>query len=438
MEVLMKKTCLRRWGVSTFLLILCVLWLLTSLSATNPALAGNKNIYKNLKLFNEALNLIDKNYVEDIDPKTVIEGAIKGMTRSLDPHSSFMTADMFKELQVDTKGVFGGLGIEITIKDDILTVMSPIEDTPAYKAGIKAQDKIIAIDGKSTKDFTIFDAVHKLRGPKGTEVTITIVRKGLPEPKDFTITRDIIKIISVKHKIFDGNIGYIRIAQFQESTAAEIKKALKKIDTKENPMKGLIIDVRNNPGGLMDQAVHVSDLFLKRGVVVSTKGRIQSADNVYEAHDDGDEPVCPIVTLINGGSASASEIVAGALRDNGRALLLGTQTFGKASVQVVIPLEDGSALKLTTAKYYTPSGISIQAKGIVPDIVVEYVMENNNNKSKQFTLSEKDLKGHLEEAEKKKNVKETKIATLVPDDNQIQRAVDLLKSWHIFSKTNNG
>ena len=436
----MKKTCLRRWGLSTFLLVLCVLWLLTSLSATNPALAGNKNIYKNLKLFNEALNLIDKNYVEDIDPKTVIEGAIKGMTRSLDPHSSFMTADMFKELQVDTKGVFGGLGIEITIKDDILTVMSPIEDTPAYKAGIKAQDKIIAIDGKSTKDFTIFDAVHKLRGPKGTEVTITIVRKGLPEPKDFTITRDIIKIISVKHKIFDGNIGYIRIAQFQESTAAEIKKALKKIDTKENPMKGLIIDVRNNPGGLMDQAVHVSDLFLKRGVVVSTKGRIQSADNVYEAHDDGDEPVCPIVTLINGGSASASEIVAGALRDNGRALLLGTQTFGKASVQVVIPLEDGSALKLTTAKYYTPSGISIQAKGIVPDIVVEYVKENNNNnnKSKQFTLSEKDLKGHLEEAEKKKDIKETKIATLVPEDNQIQRAVDLLKSWHIFSKTNNG
>jgi carboxyl-terminal processing protease len=436
----MKKTLLRRGGLLTFLLVLCVLWLLTSFNATNPALAGNKNIYKNLKLFNEALNLIDKNYVEDIDPKTVIEGAIKGMTRSLDPHSSFMTADMFKELQVDTKGVFGGLGIEITIKDDILTVMSPIEDTPAYKAGIKAQDKIIAIDGKSTKGFTIFDAVHKLRGPKGTNVTITIVRKGLSKPKDFTITRDIIKIISVKHKIFEGNIGYIRIAQFQESTAAEIKKALKKIDTREKPLKGLIIDVRNNPGGLMDQAVHVSDLFLKRGVVVSTKGRIQSADNVYKAYDDGDEPVCPIVTLINGGSASASEILAGALRDNGRAILLGTQTFGKASVQVVIPLEDGSALKLTTAKYYTPSGSSIQAKGIVPDIVVEYVKENNNNnnKSKQFTLSEKDLKGHLEEAEKKKDVKETKIATLVPEDNQIQRAVDLLKSWHIFSKTNNG
>ena len=435
----MKKTLSRKRGLSIFLLVFSILWFLPGLNVTNPALAGNQDIYKNLKLFNEALNLIEKNYVEEIDPKTVIEGAIKGMTRSLDPHSTFMTADMFKELQIDTKGVFGGLGIEITIQDDILTVISPIEDTPAYMAGIKAQDQIIAIDGKSTKDFTIFDAVHKLRGPKGTKVTITIVRKGLEKPKDFTITRDIIKITSVRQKIYHDRIGYIRIAQFQESTADEIKKALKKIDLKETPLKGLILDVRNNPGGLLDQAVKVSDIFLKKGPVVSTRGRIKAADKTYEAGNDGNEPTCPIIVLINRGSASASEIVAGALRDSGRAILLGTQTFGKGSVQVVIPLGDGSALKLTTAKYYTPDGTSIQAKGITPDIAVEYVKQNNDKKSNRPTISEKDLKGHLEEEkDKKEGDKKPGEVSIIKDDNQIQRAVDLLKSWEIFKNMNNG
>lgn len=429
-EVLMRKNLLIKWGLPVILLALIIVWLLPGSRVTNPALAGNKDIYKNLKLFNEALDLIEKNYVEEVDPQTIIEGAIKGMTRTLDPHSAFMTADMYKELQVDTTGVFGGLGIEITLKDDIITVVSPIEDTPAYSAGIKAQDQIIAIEGESTKDFTLFDAVRKLRGPKGTKVTITIIRKGLDKPKDFTITRDIIKIISVKHKNFDDRIGYIRIASFQESTGDEILKALKKIDLKDKPLKGLIVDVRNNPGGLLDQAVRVSDIFLKSGVVVSTKGRNKSAGKTYRARNDGDEPTCPIIVLINQGSASASEILAGALQDNGRALLLGTQTFGKGSVQIVIPLDDGSALKLTTAKYYTPNGTDIQAKGIAPDIETEFIINNNNNNLHQIT--EKDLRGHLKGESEEKEAKKAEEASLLQKDNQLKRAVDLLKSWELF------
>jgi carboxyl-terminal processing protease len=428
----MKKLFLENKVLSILIIILCLTWAATGLKVTDLAAAGNRDIYKNLKLFNEALTLIEKNYVEEIDPKTVIEGAIKGMTKSLDPHSAFMTADMYKELQVDTKGVFGGLGIEITIQNDILTVVSPLEDTPAYKVGIKAQDQIIAIDGKSTKGFTIFDAVHKLRGARGSEVTITVIRKGLTKPKDYTIVRDIIKIVSVKHKMVEDNIGYIRVVQFQEGTDNEIKKALKIIMSQGQPLKGLILDMRNNPGGLMDQAVKVSDIFLKSGVVVSTKGRIRTADNVYSAHDDGNEPTDPVIVLINGGSASASEIVAGALHDNGRAILLGTQTFGKGSVQVVIPLDDGSALKLTTAKYYTPGGNDIQAKGITPDIEVEYVQQNNNNnKSDSAIISEKDLQGHLKgEQEDVREQKEESPHTQY--DSQLQHAIDLLKSWRIF------
>jgi carboxyl-terminal processing protease len=436
MEVLMKKTFLRKRNLLFLLLVLFILWFLSGLNGTDSALAVNQSIYKNLKLFNEALSLIEKNYVEEVDPETVIGGAIKGMTMTLDPHSAYMTADIYKEMQVDTKGVFGGLGIVITIQNHILTVVSPIEDTPAYLAGIKAQDQIIAIEGKSTKGFTILDAVHKLRGPKGTKVTITIMRKGLAKPKDFTITRNIIKIQSVKYKIVEDHIGYIRITQFQESTADEVKKALITINTKVNPLNGLILDLRNNPGGLLNQAVKVSDIFLKTGAVVSTKGRIKTAAHTYSAHNNGDEPTCPIITMINRGSASASEIVAGALRDNGRAILLGTKTFGKGSVQVVIPLNDGSALKLTTAKYYTPSGHSIQAKGISPDIYVERVKQNNNTKLNQFTISEKDLKGHLKG--EKVETQEEKNVPLVKNDNQLKRAIDLIKSWNMFKKMNNG
>ena len=433
----MNGKILIKTGMPLFLLTLIIIWVVSGSSVTTTARADNRDIYKSLKLFNEALDLIDKNYVEEIDSKVIIEGAIKGMTRSLDPHSSFMNADMYKELQVDTKGAFGGLGIEISIQNDIITVVSPIEDTPAYKAGLKALDQIIAIEGESTKGFSLFDAVQRLRGPKGTQVTISIMREGFDKPRDFTITRDIIKIISVKHRMLENRIGYIRIASFHENTADETKKALKNLETGAHSLKGLIIDVRNNPGGLLDQAIKVSDIFLRNGVVVSTKGRNKAADKTFKAIDDGDEPSCPIIVLINRGSASASEIVAGALRDNKKAILLGTQTFGKGSVQIVIPLDDGSALKLTTAKYYTPDGTSIQAKGITPDIIVEQVKQNNDTLA--AGIGEKDLKGHLrgedEDGEVQDNGGEE---GLLQSDTQLKRAVDMLRSWELFQSIKKG
>ena len=433
----MNGKILIKTGMPLFLLTLIIIWVVSGSSVTTTARADNRDIYKSLKLFNEALDLIDKNYVEEIDSKVIIEGAIKGMTRSLDPHSSFMNADMYKELQVDTKGAFGGLGIEISIQNDIITVVSPIEDTPAYKAGLKALDQIIAIEGESTKGFSLFDAVQRLRGPKGTQVTISIMREGFDKPRDFTITRDIIKIISVKHRMLENRIGYIRIASFHENTADETKKALKNLETGAHSLKGLIIDVRNNPGGLLDQAIKVSDIFLRNGVVVSTKGRNKAADKTFKAIDDGDEPSCPIIVLINRGSASASEIVAGALRDNKKAILLGTQTFGKGSVQIVIPLDDGSALKLTTAKYYTPDGTSIQAKGITPDIIVEQVKQNNDTLA--AGIGEKDLKGHLRGEDEDGQVQDDGgDVRLLQNDTQLKRAVDMLRSWELFQSIKKG
>ena len=433
----MNGKILIKTGMPLFLLTLIIIWVVSGSSVTTTARADNRDIYKSLKLFNEALDLIDKNYVEEIDSKVIIEGAIKGMTRSLDPHSSFMNADMYKELQVDTKGAFGGLGVEISIQNDIITVVSPIEDTPAYKAGVKALDQIIAIEGESTKGFSLFDAVQRLRGPKGTQVTISIMREGFDKPRDFTITRDIIKIISVKHRMLENRIGYIRIASFHENTADETKKALKNLETGAHSLKGLIIDVRNNPGGLLDQAIKVSDIFLRNGVVVSTKGRNKAADKTFKAIDDGDEPSCPIIVLINRGSASASEIVAGALRDNKKAILLGTQTFGKGSVQIVIPLDDGSALKLTTAKYYTPDGTSIQAKGITPDIIVEQVKQNNDTLA--AGIGEKDLKGHLRGEDEDGKVQDNGgDLRLLQNDTQLKRAVDMLRSWELFQSIKKG
>ena len=350
--------------------------------------AIDQNTYKSLKTFSEVLDMVEKNYVEPVEGNKLMQGAINGMIKSLDPHSIFMTAEMFKELEVETRGSFGGLGIEITILKDVLTVVSPIEDTPAYNAGIKAGDQIIKIDDKSTKDITITEAVKKLRGPRDTKVTITIMREGLAKPKDFVITRSIIKIRAVKSKIYDNQIGYIRIATFQERAVDDVKKALREIAAKANPLKGLVIDLRNNPGGLLNQSVDVSDLFLKSGVIVSTRGRSQSTESKSVAKDDGDEPTCPIVVLVNEGTASAAEIVSGALQDNGRAVILGAQTFGKGSVQTVIPMEGGAALKLTTAKYYTPKGRSIQAEGITPDIVVKLIRpaEEKNGTEEQLLM----------------------------------------------------
>lgn len=435
MEVSMKRFFHERWLLLALIATCLVFFGPQRDSQVSAAL--DKNIYKNLRTFNEILRMVEKNYVEEMDSKALIEGAINGMMKSLDPHSSYMTADMYKELEVETRGSFGGIGIEITIKKDVLTVVSPIEDTPAFLSGVKAGDQIVRIDGKSTKDITIMDAVKKLRGPKDSKVTITIMRDNMSKPKDIVLTRGIIKIKSIKSKIFDDNIDYIRITSFQERTVDDLKKTVEEMNARVHAPKGLILDLRNNPGGLLNQAVAVSDVFLKTGVIVTTKGRIKSMETVSMARDDGYEPTCPIVVLVNEGSASAAEILSGALQDNGKALIVGTQTFGKGSVQTVIPLEDGSALKLTTAKYYTPKGRSIQAEGITPDIIVKYMKPSEDRESPDDFIREKDLKGHIE-SRKDNGPDPEKILRKAQDDptsdNQLKSAIDIIKSWDILKK----
>lgn len=402
--------------------------------------AVDRNTYKNLKIFTEVLDMVEKNYVEPVEGEKLMQGAINGMMKSLDPHSSFMTAEMYKELEVETRGSFGGIGIEITILKDVLTVVSPIEDTPAYKAGIKAGDQIIRIEGQSTKDILITEAVKKLRGPKDTPVTITIFREGMDKPKDVVITRSVIQIKSVRFRIYDEHIGYLRIAAFQERTGEDVKKAVRDLEAKARPLRGIVIDLRNNPGGLLNQSVEVSDVFLKKGVIVSTRGRSKGMESKAIARNDNDEPTCPIVVLVNEGSASAAEIVAGALQDNGRAVILGTQTFGKGSVQTVIPLENGAAVKLTTARYYTPNGRSIQAEGITPDIVVKLARPAEEKETADdLLIRERDLQGHIKspaENSDSKTAETTKreMSDLVRD-NQLKNAIDILKSWDILKKT---
>lgn len=425
------------------LLIIILLGILLLLGPYNDGKVSalDKGVYKDIKTFNEVFDMVKKNYVDEVDPQTLIQGAINGMIKTLDPHSVFMTADMYKELEVETQGSFGGIGIEITLLKDVLTVVSPIEDTPAYNAGVKSGDQIIKIDGKSTKDITIMEAVKKMRGPKDTKVTITIMRENMAKPKDIILTRAIIQIKSVKAKTYEGNIGYIRIASFHEKTADGLRKALKEVETKLHPIKGLVLDLRNDPGGLLIQAIEVSDIFLKGGVIVSTRGRTKNMESKVSAKDNGNEIACPIVVLVNEGTASAAEIVAGAMQDNGRALIIGTPTFGKASVQTVIPLEDGSALKLTTARYYTPKGRSIQAEGIKPDIVVKYVKRTEETEnSLEERVREKDLRGHIKPAKEDGTklaeplTKDLKDIDDLTQDNQLKTAIDILNSWDIMKK----
>ncbi len=425
-----------RRPVCTIALAMALLCFAVGFNGDSRVIALEQSTYQNLKLFNEAMDIIEKNYVEKVDPQTLLQGAINGMVKSLDPHSMLLTAEMYKELQTETRGSFGGIGIEITVLNDVLTVVSPIEDTPAYNAGIKPGDQIVRIDDKPTKGISILDAVKKLRGPENTKVKLTIMRKDAVQSKDYTITRAVINIKSVRHNVYEGRIGYIRVSSFQESTAEELKKSIVEINKKAGVLDGIVLDLRNDPGGLLDQAVKVSDIFLKSGPIVSIKGRVKNLENTFTARDDGDEPTCPIVVLVNEGTASASEIVAGALQDNGRAVILGTQTFGKGSVQTVIPFEDGSALKLTTAKYFTPKGRSIQAEGITPDIRLEFARAPEEKDHE--AVREKDLKGHItgdeEKAEKTRLPKKT--LDDLSKDNQLKGAVDLIKSWKIFEKMN--
>lgn len=397
--------------------------------------AVSTKAYENIKIFTDAISIVQENYAEEVDPKNLIYGAVKGMLLGLDPHSAFMAPEEYKEMQVETKGSFGGIGIEIGLRDNILTVIAPIEDTPAFMAGIKAGDKIIKIEGKYTKDMSVNDAVKLMRGPKGAKVSIWILRDGFKDPQEFQIIRDIIIIKSIKYKSLEDGFGYVRISQFQEKTANDLEDALNKLGSKEGKLKGLILDMRNNPGGLLQQAVEVSNKFLDKGLVVYTKGRSPGQDMRFEVRPGIAHPQYPIIALVNGGSASASEIVAGALQDHKRAVILGTQTFGKGSVQTIIPLSDGSAIRITTSKYYTPSGRSIQAKGIEPDIVIGDAASQNH-------IKEKDLERHLmaeggepakPEKEKKIKVEEkTEKEKTETEDIQLKRALDYLKSWYIF------
>lgn len=356
---------------------------------------SREETYEGLKLFSDVLDELEKNYVEEVDTRELIEEAINGMVESLDPHSTFMPPEAFDELQDETRGEFGGIGIVISKRDGRLTVVSPIEGTPASKAGIQANDVIIEVEGKSTEDMKLWEAVKKMRGEPGTEIDIKVMRKGRSEPMEFSLERDVIPVESVRHAMIKPGYGYVWITNFRENTADEVKKALADLEKRGDPLNGLILDMRDNPGGLLTQAVSVSDLFLNEGKIVSIKSRNEKEENVYDASELGSEPDYPIVVLINGGSASASEIVAGALQDNERALVLGTDSFGKGSVQTVKPLRNGYGLKFTIAKYYTPKGRSIQADGIHPDLLVSRRFIDEQEASDMDSLKEEDLKDHL-------------------------------------------
>ena len=365
-------------------------------------------------MFTEVLSIVQNQYVDEVPPKDLIYGAIKGTLRGLDPHSSFLDPESYREMQVETSGSFGGLGIEITLRDDILTVVSPIEGTPAYRAGIQAGDRIVKIDGLATKDMQLSDAVKKMRGKPATKVTISIVREGWSEPKDFEIQREQIRVHSVRTQDMGGGIGYVKLRQFQEQTAHDLDQALEKFA--KDGSKALVLDLRNNPGGLLTSAVEVTEKFVDDGkLVVYTEGRVRNQNMRFSAHAKKAYNAIPMVVLVNQGSASASEIVAGALQDYGRAIVVGTQTFGKGSVQTIIPLSDGSGLRLTTAKYFTPKGRSIHGKGITPDIVVEVPKDPNAKAAPPAPPS-------LDPTEELKK------------DVQLQRAVDVIKTMRIIEQ----
>lgn len=362
-----------------------VLYVFLLASRGSLAVEGNSKeedeVYEALSSFTRVLDLVERNYVDEVDTKKLVISAIEGMLKTLDPYSAYLTPERYKELEIGTSGEFGGVGIEVTVKNGVLTVISPIEDTPADKAGIKPGDQIIAINGKSTQGINISEAVNMLRGPKGSSVRITIRREGDAEPREVELVRDIIHVRSVKYSLLDGGIGYIKISQFQERTSRELEDAIERLELLNGgKLKGVILDLRNNPGGLLTQAVEVADEFMDKGLIVSVRGRTEDQITDYYATKEGKLTKCPLVVIVNKGSASASEVVAEALQDSKRAVILGTKTFGKGSVQTIIKLEDGSGLKLTTARFYAPSGRSINEVGVTPDIVVE----NRDNRDIQL------------------------------------------------------
>jgi len=424
-----------------------------------------QSTYQQLETFANVLSILQENYVDDIDARKVIEGAISGMLFSLDPHSSYLKPEDFKELQEETEGSFSGIGIEVTIEDGLLTVVSAIEETPADRAGLKAKDIIVKIDGELTQSMNPMEAIKKLRGPAGSAVTLTIHRTGWEELKDFPLTRDNIPLHSVKESFLEPGLAYIRITNFQSQTTNDVDIALQNLQ-QQHPINGLILDLRNNPGGLLDQAVSVADIFLDGGLVVYTKGRVREQNMTFQAHSNSGKNLFPLVVLVNEGSASAAEIVTGAIQDHKRGIIVGTKTFGKGSVQTILSLPEGAGLRMTTARYYTPGGRSIQATGITPDVEVPFT--SNGGKTKKngpsIIIKEADLKNHIPNTDPVQKFnqtpspkdKEKQLPSLPEDrdnsdgavttpqsfeqpdrrlenDNQLRSALNILKGLKIYS-----
>jgi carboxyl-terminal processing protease len=414
-----------------------------TLAATQPriaflgasAKAAAADTYRQLNLFGDVFERVRADYVEKPDDAKLVEQAINGMLNGLDPHSSYMDPKSFRDMQVQTRGEFGGLGIEVTMEDGLVKVVTPIDDTPAAKAGILANDVITQLDGEQVQGLTLNQAVEKMRGPVNTKIKLTIMRKGQDKPIEVSITRDIIRVRSVRSRVEGDDVGFIRISQFNEQTSEGLKKAISDITTQvgKDKLKGYVLDLRNNPGGLLDQAISVSDAFLERGEIVSTRGRNPEETQRYSARPGDLTGGKPVIVLVNGGSASASEIVAGALQDHKRATILGTRSFGKGSVQTIIPLgNNNGALRLTTARYYTPSGKSIQAKGIVPEIeVLQDVPEDL--KARSDTKGEASLRGHLKTQE---GEEQTGSQSYIPPDVKNDKALNMALELIRGTKTN--
>jgi carboxyl-terminal processing protease len=402
-------------------------------AAEEPAALEPRLPLNELRVFAEAFNRISSAYVEEIDDRTLLENAIKGMLSQLDPHSAYLDKDSFSDLQESTTGNYGGLGIEIGMEDGFVKVIAPMDDTPAAEAGIESGDLIVQLDGTPVKGMSLSDAIEAMRGDPGTEVHLTLVKAGKNSPTDVTLTREIIQVASVRERYLEDGFGYLRIAQFQSGTGAEVEKAIIKLKDKGD-LEGLVIDLRNNPGGVLQSAVEVSDVFIANGLIVYTLGRLNDAEVRYNATGPDAINGVPIVVLVNEGTASASEIVAGALQDHGRAIVMGTNTFGKGSVQTILPLNNEKAIKLTTARYYTPNGKSIQAEGIVPDIWVDR-SKVTPLKTNPFRVKERDLQNHLTGDDEVAESGASEENSSSRNNYQLNEALTLLKGLHILGRT---
>ncbi|NJM10998.1 MAG: S41 family peptidase [Synechococcaceae cyanobacterium SM1_2_3] len=395
-----------------------------------------------LRTFTGVLDAVKQDYVEPVKDKDLLENAIRGMLSNLDPHSAYLDAEAFQDLQIGTSGEFGGLGIEVGQEEGFLKVIAPIDDTPAQRAGIRAGDLIIRLDDASVKGMSMADAIQRMRGKPNTPITLTIMREGVQKPLKFKLVREVIQVKSVKSRLLDPGFGYVRITQFQAKTAQNLRQALQELEQQnKSPLRGVVLDLRNNPGGVLNGAVEVTDEFLETGVIVQTKGRGSDSDQSFKATPEDALKGAPLVVLVNGGSASASEIVAGALQDHRRALILGERTFGKGSVQTILPLGDGTAVKLTTARYYTPNGRSIQAEGIEPDIKVKplKVTAGDSNADADF-VKEADLTGHLrnDKSNGEKSDAGKTDADLAQSDYQLSEALNLLKGMTLLQARKSG